>query len=163
MVLQKRARVFLTRCFRRIEQHLHVSGHSIIYLFFDSELKGKKAADAFKDKILELLNIWEKWNALESNYLGGLQISFLNKKRKSDYESGNEIPQNIKAELENYEDELLDIFSKSEEELKQNARKLGISGKGEPSVVIAKLVSLKVNLLIEENQKVMQFYYLFIA
>jgi hypothetical protein len=90
---------------------------------------------------------------MESSYLNGLQNCFLNKKRNSD-NIQFEIPQNLKSLLENYEDQLLEIYSKNEEELREIARKKGISCKGEASITISKLVSLKESELIEEIKKV---------
>ena len=117
------------------------------------DLKGKKTVENFRDKILDILRIWEKWHFLESSYLNGLKNSFLNKKRQFD-SIPIDIPQNIKILLENYEDKLLEIYSNNEEELREIAMKKGISCKGEASVTISKLLSLKENELLEENKKV---------
>ena len=123
-------------------------------LFYDlfSDLKGKKAATSFFEQIINLLSIWKKWKPLDDTFLEGLEISFLNKKRKID-----EIPKSVTKNLEIYEDQLLELHSENEENFINLAKKHGISIKGDSASIISKLVRLKEYSLISELEKVYIF------
>ncbi len=111
-----------------------------------------------------MLKLWKKWNCFESSYLNGLEISFLNKKRKnedfsivSDNTIGQRLPSWIKEQLEKYEDDLLELYSNKKEEFIELARKNGISIQCEPSQMISRLLMIKENALLKNNEKVNKY------
>lgn len=118
--------------------------------------EGRISSESLKDKVANLIRIWKGWQIFEEEYYTGLELTLLKKKKKSEKENP-QYNNAIKAELEEYEDELLEIISENPEELKAKAKEKGVSIKGELSEIISKLLYLKEQKLISEFQSVINF------
>jgi hypothetical protein len=118
-------------------------------------LIGKKLSEEFKREILNLFKIWRKWKSLETCFIEGLRIVFLNKKKKSDK---SELPLDIKKELEEYEDDLIDVYSASPQDLRTVAKKYGIIHNDDPYKVLCRVLSFKEYIIRKKYKNVIYFF-----
>ena len=102
------------------------------------KLIGSIISESIKDKLLNILNIWKEWSIFDSKYIEGLESSFLRKKRERD-----DLNKEIKSELEQYEDEIIEIYSKSKTSIQILAKENGLSSRGELRDIMSRLICLK--------------------